>query len=78
MQSSRVFIVILNLVNISLGDGVSEVGNKLIDDFGHFVGILSVIFHVALRVACVSIVVAAVAVVKPAATATLQENNSNA
>jgi hypothetical protein len=68
----------LNLVNISLGDGVSEVGNKLIDDFGHFVRILSVIFHVALRVACMSIVVAAVAVVKPAATAAaLQENNSN-
>lgn len=69
MRCLRVFIVILNLVNISLSDGVSEVGNKFIDDFGHFVGILSVIFHVALRVARVSIVVAAVAVVKPTAAA---------
>lgn len=62
---SRVLVVILDLVNISLCDGISEVRDKLIDDFGNFVGILSVIFHIEVRVTCVSIIVAAVAVVVP-------------
>jgi hypothetical protein len=62
----RVLVAVLDIKNRSIGDGIPEVGDELVDHIRDLVGgILSVIFHVQVRISGVSIVVTAVAIVVP-------------